>query len=836
MANPSWRIRCQRAAQRHRMSGGLYAVSVSGRAAQRSHLGKSPGFVLTALLTLGVGIGSVTSLYSVVNSILLKPFAFYDSERLVILRETAREQNEAPAPDNYKHYLFWKANSKTLVDAAIFRNESYSVSSGADHPHTLDGLGISSNFLSLLGVSPVLGRNFLPAEATEGHDQEIILSWSAWQKYFQGDRGAIGGTLYISGTPQTVVGVLPQAFTFPHMSELPTALSPRGVGTYEIFKPLLPDLTDSENYNYLVIGRLRAGVSLAQAQSELIGVQQAYARTVPYTPLLNSILVEPLAQEVVGSVSKALWLLLASVGAVLLIGCVNLANLQMARAMARTRELALRMALGAGYRRLLRSAVLDSLVLAVIGGTLGVLLSFSAVRLFVAAAPSNLPRLNEVHLSWSALLVAAGLSIVTALLFGLLPALRSIRVDPQMAMSATPGRVSDSREGQRARWLLVGGEVACTVALLIVCGLLVRSFSQLMTQQRDFDADYVTLIQVNLDTPQYGNSSGVTTRGNFIDRALNDLGQLPGVQSVAMTSEMPMGGESWVGSIIREDHPVPLGQAPSANRRWVSPSYISTLKIPLRAGRNLQPADRNHPTDVLITEHTARTAWPGEDPIGKGFKLGGDTQYTVVGVVADARINSLKSTASIVYVPYWQNPLLRTYFLLRSPQPTTALADSIRRSIWNIDPEVAVPTLKPLNDQVNDSVATERFQAILLSSFGIAALFLSLLGVHGVLAYSVSRRQQEFGIRIALGSNKPALVRLIMRQIAIPVVGGVIAGLALAFGATRWISSMLYGAKTSEPAVIVASIASLLLTAFLAALPPALRAASVDPMRALRTE
>jgi predicted permease len=798
-------------------------------------LRKSPGFVFTALLTLGVGIGSVTSLYSVVNSILLKPFAFYDSERLVVLRETSRERNDSPAPDNYKHYHFWKINSKTLADAAIFRNESYSISTDSDHPHIVDGLGISPNFLSVLGVSPVLGRNFLPGEASEGHDQEIILSWSAWQRYFHGDAGAIGRTLRVGGVPQTIVGILPGAFTFPHMSQIQTAVSERAAGTYEIFKPLLPDLTDSENYNYLVIGRLRAGVGLAQAQSELIELQQAYARTVSYTPLLNSVLVEPLAQEVVGSVSMALWLLLASVGAVLLIGCVNLANLQMARAMSRRRELALRMALGAGYRRLLRLAALDSLVLSVIGGTLGVLLSFGGVRLFVVAAPSNLPRLNEVHMSWSALLVAAGLSIVTALLFGLLPALRSIRVDPRMAMPADPSRMSDSPEGQRARGFLVAGEIACTVTLLIVCGLLVRSFSQLMTQQRDFDADHVTLAQVNLDTPQYGKG-GATTRENFIDRALNDLGQLPGVRSVAVTSVMPMAGESWVGHVMRDDHPLPLGQAPRANRRWVSPSFISTLKMPLLAGRNLQSADKNHPTDVLISEQTAHNAWPGEDPIGKAFRLGGDTQYTVVGVVADARINSLKGIASMVYVPYWQNPLATEYFLLRSPQPTAGLADSIRRSIWNIDPEVAIPTLKPLDDQVNDSVATERFQTMLLSSFGIAALFLSLLGVHGVLSYSVSRRQREFGIRVALGSSKTALVQLIMRQMAIPVAGGVVAGLALAFGATRWIGSMLYGTKIADPAVIVASIASLFLTAFVAALPPALRGADVDPMKVLRME
>jgi len=537
-------------------------------------------------------------------------------------------------------------------------------------------------------------------------------------------------------------------------------------------------------------------------------------------------------------VSTALWLLLAAVGAVLLIGCVNLANLQLARAVSREREIAVRAALGAGRGQLIWHTLTDSLVLAVAGGTLGILLSFAGVRLFVASAPSNLPRLNEVHVSWLALMAAAGLSIMTALLFGSLPALRSIHVDPQMAMQSNPTRVANTREGHRTRHLLVAGEVACTVTLLIVTGLLVRSFSQLLTQQRDFDAGHITLAGVSLATPQYGNSpeEAAGVRASFIDRAITDLGRLPGVQSVAMTSEMPMAGETWVSSIRRAERPVPEAQEPHANMRWVSPSYISTLKIPLAAGRDLQPSDQNHPTNVLISQQTARTAWPGEDPVGKTFKLGGDTQYTVVGVVADARINDLKSTASMVYVPYWDNPWWRAYFLIRSPQSTAGLADSIRQAIWNIDPQVAIPTLKSLDDQVNDSVVTERFQAMLLSSFGIAALLLALLGVYGVLAYSVSLREHEFGIRVALGSDKTALMRLVMGQAALPIGGGILAGLALAFAATRWIGSLLYETKAADPGVIFASITVLLLAAFLAALLPARRAASVDPMLALRAE
>jgi predicted permease len=801
-------------------------------------LRKSPGFALTALLTLGLGIGSVTAVFSVVNSVLLKPFDFHDPGRLVVMREGARDRNEAPGPDNYQHYLNWKTNSKALTDAAIFRNRGYSVSADTDHPNIVEGLEISSNFFSVLGIQPVLGRGFLPAETIEGHDQEVILSWSAWHKYFHGDPDAIGRTLHLGGIPQTVVGITPQGFSFPHMSEMSTAVAQRAALPYEVFKPLPPDISDSGNYNYLVIGRLQAGVSLAQAQSELNGLQQSYARTVAHGIADTRVLVEPLAQEVAGRVSTALWLLLAAVGAVLLIGCVNLANLQLARAVSREREIAVRAALGAGPGRLLWSTVMESLLLAVAGGALGILLSFTGVRLFVAAAPANLPRLDEVHISWLALLAAAGLSMMTALLFGVLPALKSIHADPQRAMQANPTRIANTREGQRTRHLLVGGEVACTVVLLIVTGLLVRSFSQLLTQQRDFEAGHITLTGVNLFTPHYGNSpeEAGAVRANFIDRALADLRQIPGVESVAMTSEMPIGGETWVSSIVRADRPVPPGQEPLANIRWVSPSYVSTLKIPVLAGRDLEAADQNHPTNVLISEQTVRAAWPGQDPVGRTFVVDGETKYTVVGVVADARINDLKRTASMVYVPYWQNPWWRAFFFIRSPQPSAALADSIRRTIWNIDPQVAIPTLKSMDEQVNDSVATERFQAKLLSSFGVAALLLAVLGVYGVLAYSVSLRQQEFGIRVALGSDKTALMKLVMRQAAIPVVGGIVTGLVLASGATRWIASLLYETKAGDPAVIVVSTAVLLVAAFLAALLPARRAAAVDPMQALRTE
>ncbi len=803
-------------------------------------LRKSPGFALTAIVTLALGIGSVTSVFSVVDSVLLKPFAFPQADRLVVLRETSRESNYAPGPDNYKHYLYWKTESKTLADAAIFGNRTFSVSAGTDHPEILGGLVVSSEFFSVLGVKPMLGRSFLPSETVKGHDNVVILAWGAWQRYFAGDPDVIGRTLTIGGTPETIVGVLPRGLSFPRMHEMATAVSEQEVHAYEIFKPLVPApsfTNDTGGYNFLVVGRMNARVTPAQVESELGGLQQAFAKNA-HVALHPWIVVETLEQEVAGSLNTALWLLLAAVGAVLLIGCVNLANLQMARAVAREREVAIRAALGASRERLVRSTLMDSIVLAMAGGVLGLLLSFTGVRLFIAAAPSSLPRLNEAHVSLPILLGAAGLSILTALLFGALPAMRSMRVDPQSAMQASSNRVANSREGQRTRNILIAGEVASTVVLLIVTGLLMRSFSRLLMQQREFDSSHVTLAQVDLYAPQYADTVDHSdeVRGAFMDRTLESLGQLPGVESVAMTSEMPLAGETWIDSIYRPDHPVPRNQEPSANMRWVSPGYLETLRIPLLEGRNLQASDRDHLTSALISQQTARAIWPGEDPLGKTFTTGDTDTFTVVGVVADARINDLKKTASMVYLPYWQNPWWRAYFLVRSSQTASALTDSIRREVWKIDPQVAIPVLKSLDDQVNDSVATERFQTMLLGSFGVAALLLALLGVYGVLAYSVSLREQEFGIRIALGSGKAALMRHIVQQAIVPVVGGLVAGLLLASVVTRWVASLLYETKTADPAAISVSVAVLLTGSLLATVLPAHRGASVDPIEALKME
>ena len=811
-------------------------------------LRKSPGFALTAILTLALGIGAVASVFSVVNAVLLKPFAYRDPGRLVVMREVVEEmRDQYPAvPFNYLHYLRLKKDSKTLQDATVFENKGVSVSTNGDHPNIIGAVSVSPNFFQVLGVQPFLGRDFTPEEATKGRSNVVVLAWDGWQELFNGDPNVIGKTLRMGGDANTVIGVLPRDFRFPDVAPAPnmpsSTSSAQAVRANIIFYPLIPypDALKSDvfDYNFSVIARLRPGVTINQARAELDGLQKAHALTA-HMPIHIGIYLQPFLDDVTSAISKALWLLFAAVGAVLLIACVNLANLQLARAVATERETAVRAALGASRSQLVVTRLTESLVLAAVGGIAGIAFAFLGVRLLIAAAPANIPRLNDVSVNLPVLLFAVGLSIFTAMLFGVLPALRSLRVNPQAALQSNPSRVANTRQGSTTRNLLVAAEVACTVVLLIVTGLVLRSFSQVLRQNRGFDSSHVTVAQVDLYSPQYGDSQPnyKAAKSAFIDRSLAALAQLPGVQSVAMTSAMPLTGQTWIDGLDRVDHPLPPGDQPKINLRWISPDYLSTMHIALVDGSNIT-ANHANPNQVLISEQTARVAFPGENPVGHKIKgFGGDEAVnTIVGVVADARVNGLKDVAAMVYLPYWDNPPWGVSFLVRSSQPSNAITPEIRRVIWNIDPQVAIPTVKSLDDQVSDSLSADRFQTLLLSSFGAAALLLALLGVYGVLAYSVSLRQQEFGIRIALGSDKSRLTALVLRQAAWPVLTGAGAGLVLAFVAARWVRSLLYQTQPVDPIAIVGSLALLVGAATLAAVLPARRAARIDPIEVLRNE
>ena len=825
-------------------------------------LRKSPGFTAIVILTLGLGVGSVTAVYSVVSAVLLAPYNFRDPGQLVVWRETVQEMaHSLPVlPDNYRHYLNLKAHASSIEDAAIFQNPVFPVSNSNDakaasedlaHPQMKEGLTVSPNFFSVLGVTPLLGRTFTQEEAQQGKDKEIILTWGAWQRYFHGDPQALGKTLRIRGVEETVVGILPRSFRFPAVSMMPEEVTGGRTDRYELFEPLAPsqeemEANDSE-FNYLVIARLKSGVSLQQAQTELDGIAKATAAA-DHLPLHVGVIVEPLAEEVSGQVRKPLWMLLAAVLSVLLIGCLNLANLQVARGYAREHEMALRSALGAGRSRLVQGALAENLILGIAGGLAAIAFAFAAVRLLLLTAAS-LPRMNEVALSLPVLALSLAFSLATSLGFGILPALRSMRAKPQGALQAGTSRVSGNRNIMRSRRILVAAEVACSVALLIVTALITRSFSHVLSQDRNFNAQQMTMARTDLSNPRYssgdtmpddpktgpGADPGSLARDAMIDRTLDRLRALPGVEAAAVTSVLPLSGSSSVDGLDRPDHPVPHGQEPMADRRIIGPGFFAAMQIPLLAGRDFSDQDRTKFRVLILSQKAAKSAFGDENPLGRTISHWGRV-YKVIGIAADARINDLKSDAAILYLPYWDRPPTNPVFLVRGSQGIETMGPAMRKAIWDVDPEVAIPTVISLDAQLAESVATQRFQAILLSSFGAAALLLAALGIYGVLAYSVSLRTQEFGIRIALGSSRASLGKLVLIDAAKPVGIGMLIGMLAAAAGVRTIRSMLYQTSVVDPLSIVLSLAVLLAAALLAGLIPLRRAAFVDPMTALRAE
>jgi predicted permease len=812
-------------------------------------LRKSKGFALTALLTIALGVGAVTAVFSVVHTVLLRPYPFRDPGQLVVWRETIQEiqQAEPLLPDNYRHYLNLKSRATSIQDAAIVQTAGFSVSAGVDHPQMTEGLAVSPNFFSVLGVTPLMGRVFMPEEAQSGRDKEIILTWGAWQRLLHGDPSAIGMTLRVSGEPKIIVGVMPKEFRFPVMSVMPGQATFGSTERYEVFKPLVPDpeeLTANDgDFNFVVVARLKPGVSVRQAQSELDGIEKATAAA-DHLAIHLGVVVLPFSEEISGNVSKPLWLLLAAVASVLLMACVNLANLQLARSVARQHEMALRAALGAGRRRLFQGVLAENLLLGLGGGVGGVLFADLGEKLFVRIA-AVLPRLNEVHLSTPMLFFALGLSIVTSLGFGILPGLRSFRVMPQSALQASSTRLSSSKQAAHTRKMLVAIEVACSITLLIVAGLITRSFSHLLTQDRAFNSQSVAVARADLSSSRYSSGGGIPdnpgadppslARDEMIDRTLDKLRALPGVQAVAATSAIPLTGDMNVDGIHRVDHPVPQGQVPMANRRFISPGYLSTMRIPLIAGRDFSEEDRNNPRVAIVSEKTARAVWPDENPLGRTIRHWGRV-YTVVGVTAGARISDLKRDVAVYYLPYWDFPPETPVFLVRSSQTIQFLGPEMRQAIWSIDPDISIPTVISLDAQLDESVATEKFQTVILSSFGGAALLLAVLGIYGVLAYSVSLRTQEFGIRIALGSSRSKLVGQVLLDASYPMAGGIAMGLLGAALATRWVRSLLYETSPADPVVIGSGMAILIVAAVLASLLPARNAAATDPMHVLRGE
>jgi predicted permease len=803
-------------------------------------LRKSPGFALTAILTLALGIGATTAMFSIVNAVLLRPMAYRQPGRLVVIHETVREvADQYPVlPVNLRHAANWAQRSRTLTGITVFQTQAASISKGVDHPRPVGMMLVQPNLFSVMGVQPILGRTFLPQEVrVQTSTPAVILSYALWQSMFSGDPKTLGRTVRVNGTPETVVGIMPPSFRmlpYDKLCELPPQV--------EIYQPLQVDPEQHSlagDYNFGAIARLAPGVTLAQARAELNGIQQAFSQQIPQPYHLGATLAA-IQEAATHSAGRALYLLLAAVGGVLLIGCVNLANLQLARAVSRERESAIRAALGAGRLRLVQVWMTESALLGLVGGALGLAAAWAGVRFFVRAAPLAVPRMHEVRIDPWVLLFATLLSIGTVMLFGFLPALRAVRFDPQQALQTNPARIASSRSGSELRTLLVAGEAACTTVLLIVSGLALHSFWRVLNTSRGFDAARVVVAETYLRSPQYGDqnpSAGTAHRAAFYDEALDRLGRLPGVQAAALTSATPLGGATWIDEVRRPGQPSGFAQAPTANYRWISPGYLKAMGIGLIAGRPLEPQDKNHPQSALISATTARTVWPGENPVGRTFQRGSGQDLTVVGVVADARITNLKqSPPPVVYLPYWNQPPFNAAFLVRVDRAPAAIISAVRQAIWSVDPNIAIPKVESFTARIDDSLLSERFTMLLLAAFAAAALALAALGIYGVLSYSVSMRTQEIGVRIALGARPNSLYRLVLAQAMRPVVFGTAAGVLAGVLAARAITSLLYEVPPLDPLALACAVSILLAAAAAAALLPARRAASVNPVEALRAE
>jgi predicted permease len=806
-------------------------------------LRRSPGFAATVLLTLALGIGATTAVFTLVYSILLQPLPYQQPGRLVTIWEDVKylKLDRPYVEVNARHQEYWKQRATDFSDITLLREGTAGIGQANEHPRIVGVVLGYTNLFSVLGVQPELGRTFLPQEGTSGHDQVAVITHELWQQNFSGDPNVLGKTLRLNGNLLQIVGVLPQSFHFPKGNVL-SSLRTEG-GTWPeigVFVPLIVDVKQRSldgDFNFIALGRLKGGVSLDQATTQLNTIDAAILHDLALqtktavSPDTLRVYLQPMQETLVASVSIMLWLLLGSVGAVLLIACVNLANLQLARAIRHEKELSVRAALGATPLRLMSAALCESLLLSVVGGVAGIVLAQSVIRLLLHNAPLDLPRLDEVRMDVWVLGFSIAVSVLTGIAFGIRPAIKSLHAEPQAALRQNGNRTAGEHGATRARSWLIGLEVFAATALLMVMGLLDQSLLHLLNERRGFHTDHVFSAEVDVDGHRYGKDED---RAAFDDEILRRLRQLPGVQSAGLVSAMPLNGETWLDGLRRPEKPE--SDAKIANYRWVSPDYLSTMSVLLLKGRMLADSDRKLKS-ALISEHTAKTLWPDQDPIGRQLARGGQGNYTVVGVVSDTRSNSLKQAPGLmVYLPHWDNPPYSTFFMVRTEQDAPSIEAAMRRQIWNYDPDANIPYVRSLDEQVNQSLAAERSQVVVLSAFGVSALLLAVLGIYGVLSYSVARRVKELGVRIALGASRHTIYVLTIGEAAKPVLFGLAGGMVVSVLAGYSIRSLLYGtAPLSLPVSVLVGMLFLGVSV-LAAWLPARRAASIDPMQALRMD
>jgi putative ABC transport system permease protein len=791
---------------------------------------KSPGFTIVAVIALALGIGANSAIFSVVNTVLLRPLPYKAPERLVMVWEDDTKDGHPRDTPAAANYIDWRDQNQVFEGMSAIADVSFNLT-GSGEPERISGRRVSANLFSLLGVEPQLGRAFTPEEDQPSAARVAIMSHGLWQRRFGSDAKIIGQSLTLNGQSVTVVGVMPPHFQFPSRED-------------ELWIPIAFTSQEAANRgrHYLqVVARMKPGVTLQQAQAEMNTIAARLQQQYPNSNTGLGATVVSLHEQLVGDIKPALLVLLGAVGFVLLIACANVANLLLARAAGRQKEIALRVALGASRSRLIRQFLTESLLLAALGGVVGLLLSLWGVSLLKAFIPQNISQFKDIAIDAKVLGFTLLISLLTGLIFGLAPAAQTSSFNLNETLKEG-GRdsVAGSR-GNRIRGMLVIAEVAVSLILLIGAGLLINSFLRLRSVDPGFSADKLLTMRIVLPTLKYPDQARRTA---FYTELVQRIESLPGVQSAAVTNWIPLVSQGDSQGISIEGRPEPApGQGPVVVTRVVSPNYFRTMDIQLLQGRQFNEQDRaDAPGVVVISETMARSLWAGEDPIGKRLKVGAlssPTQWlTIVGVVKDVRQFQLNAEPKPqMYMPYEQPTFfVPSHLVIRTNVEPLSLASAVRGAVWGIDKDQPVSNISTMEDVLSESVARQRFSMLLLAIFAAVALVLAAVGLYGVMSYSVAQRTHEIGIRMALGAQRSDVLKMVVGQGLKLVLIGVVLGLVASFVLTRVMTSLLYGVSATDPTTFLSISLVLISVAMLASYLPARRATKVDPMIALRYE
>ena len=803
-------------------------------------LRKSPGFTAVAVGTLALGIGANTAIFSMVNSVLLRPLAYYEPQHLYVIREIIPQISKfyPSLAANLPDFRIWQKECRSFDSIGIAEPVSMDLT-GAGESEEIEGVRSSANLFDVLGVRPVVGRGFLPEEDEGGHGHVVVLTDRFWRRRFDGDLSIVGKSIVLDGTPSEVVGILAAGFHFPKQIGLMTEFPDHP----NFFQPLSKSRSNEQSlmgdFDFAAIGRLKPGVTREAALAELNVVQAQIAKQANQgMDLLAEI--APLEAEVVGPARRGLLFLLAAVGAVLLIVCVNLANLLLARVPGRMHEAAIRAALGATRRQLVRQLLMESMLLGLLGGTLGIWMASLGLGWLLHTAPASLPRLDEVHIDARILSFAVFISVLTSVIFGGLPAWRIAHADPQGTLKLGAAARTENSHTRGLRGWLIGLEVTLSTVLLILAGLLTTSLLHLLRVNTGFAVERV--LAADIDLPPHGYSKP-DARLRFYDQAVTNLRAVPGVVSAGWVSILPLKGEGGVTDVSVPGEPSRTGETPIANYRVAGPGYFQTIGIPLIAGRDFVETDRTKHV-IIVSQGIAERFWPNQNPIGQICinSWGGEERNEVIGVVGDIRTVRLdKVPVLMVYTP---NMFARAIpygpqsasIVLHTTTDPAASAAAVRDVLRKLDPDVPVVALRPMTALVSQSVETRRFQMSLALIFGFCALLLASLGIFGVVAYSVEQRRHELGIRMALGAQHANVLGMVLRQGMSPVLVGLAAGIIAALFSGRLIATLLFGVGSFDPLTVACVMVVIVTVALAACWIPARRAIHVDPMVALRYE